>query len=84
MAKILNTLEVQELEFFLVKVNSGKAIHLAWKFEGAYGTSISTQCGSGEGTPRTTRYYKVVKEVNPENITCKKCRKAYEDYKAQL
>jgi hypothetical protein len=61
----------------LVKVNNGKANHMAeLKTNGLGVTFLFTYCGSGEGKSASA-FYEIPAEVNENTLTCKKCLKKY-------
>jgi hypothetical protein len=61
------------------RINTGKAVHIARAFEtpsGVKGYDLS--CGSNNSGMRA-RIHGLSLEVTKENITCKKCLKAFEE-----
>lgn len=70
-------------KFKLVKVNTGKAVHLAKYFETPSGvTGYDVHCGSGK-TGFRDMLHKVAGEVKLENITCKKCQQRYLEWQEE-
>ena len=62
----------------VVRINNGKSYHIAREVETAHvGMVWSAKCNSIGSSGRKERIYDSGREVSKENVTCKKCLKAY-------